>query len=591
MTEKKKYYLHQTTKEKFEINTQESVDKSKNIYKWGKKNDAPQEIVELLEGSAVHRGIIESKVSFIISDGWEVISNNGNVDIFLKNGISDYDLTDVAEASTLDLETFGAFAVKLVFTTVGDYSYCEHLDMDLLRRSSDSDEWILCDDWSDYKAEKKHYTIYSSSKDKGVYILVFKLPHKRKKKELGIYPKPSYIAALTDIESSKDISHFRLASVKNNFSLGTIINNPNGVPETEEEKKAARKWAEKFQLDGEYEGGFVINYSDGKENEITVNQLNGNDLDKRYLQTETSIVNNILTGHSITSPMLVGIKTSGQLGGSEEIETSFEIFKQTYISKRQNFINRAFNYIMNEVAEIQGEIALTEAKLPFEKAVTEDVVVRTKKVTNKHNSNVGIIEHFKKAGKPLDELNIVFKEQLDNEFGMEEAHTFSSEKVKTIFEEIGQLNATERRLSILSLLEKGNRVLDISKVLDMPIDEVHNEISTLKKQGLVNDSLEVTSKGNQAIRVAEIPVDEFEVRYTYEKRDDIPGSTLIKTSRDFCREMIGLNRAYTREEIDMISNIEGRDVFKDRGGWYHNPQTDRNTPYCRHIWKFILVRK
>lgn len=588
MSQKKKYHLSKVTKKKFEIDTSESVDKSKNIYKWGSKNDAPQELISLLNGSAVHRGVIESKVSYIISDGWDV--KNGSVEEFLKNGVSDFTLTDVTEACALDLETFNSIAVKLVFNTLGEYSYCEHLDMDLLRRSSDSDEWIYCGDWSDYRAERRSYDIYSNSKEKGVYILVFKMPSKREKKELGIYPKPNYIAALTDIESSKEISHFRLATVKNNFSLGTIINNPNGVPETDDEKKAARQWAEKFQLDGEYEGGFVINYSDGKENEITVNQLNGNDLDKRYLQTETSIINNVLTGHSVTSPMLVGIKTAGQLGGSEEIETSFDIFNQTYISKRQNFINRAFNYIMNDIAGVQGEIALAEAKLPFRKETTEEVVLK-KTVKQKHKKENTIIEHFKNAGKSLNDLNIIFKEELSNDFGMTEADTFSTQKVKSFFEEIGSLTATERKLSVLSLIEKGNRIVDISKVLDIPIDDVYNEIGKLKKEGLVDNNLNVTTKGSNAVKIADIPVEEFEIRYTYEKRDDISGSTLIKTSRDFCREMIGLNKAYTKEEIDIISGIEGRDVFRDRGGWYHNPKTDNNTPYCRHIWKFILVRK
>lgn len=574
-----KFHSQNIVREKFEIDTTESIDRSKDIYKWGKNNDAPQQLISLLNGSATHKGIIESKVSYVISDGWEVI--NGGVDKFLENGISDYDLTDVTEGCVLDLMVFGGFSVKLVFNTIGEYAYCEHIDFDLLRKESKEDEWVYCEDWSNSRAEKRSYDIYSSSREKGVYVLVFKTPSKREKKELGVYPKPDYIAALTDIESSKEISHFRLSTIKNNFSLGSIVNNPNGVPESEEEKKAARKWAEKFNNEGEYTGGVVINYSDGKENAITVEQINGNDLDKRYLQTETSIINNVLTGHSITSPMLVGIKTSGQMGGSEEIETSFNIFNQTYISKKQNFINRAFNYILNEVAGIDGKIKLAEAKLP---------ISLQPQPTNQFKKK-SVVELFAERGKNIDDLDIIFKEQLENDLDTLEAETFSTSKVNEFFEEIGVLSVTDRRMSILSMLDKGNRVADISKTLDVSIKSVYDDIAALKESQLLNDSLEPTSKGKGVLKVVDIPIDEFEVRYTYEKRDDITGDTIIKTSREFCRDMISLNRAYTREEIDVISGIEGRDVFKDRGGWYHNPKTDRNTPYCRHIWKFILVRK
>lgn len=579
----KKYYADNRTNKKFEINTQEIVNQQLEIISWGKKNDTPQELIKLLNTSPVHRGIIESKVSYIISDGWEVVS--GQVEEFLKNGSSDYDLTDVAEQCVFDLENFGAFALKLVFNNIGEYAYCEQLDVDLLRKSVVENEWVYCEDWSNTKTEKRIYDVFTYAKDKGSYILYFKLPTKRLQKELGIYPKPSYVAALTDIEASAEICHFRVSSIKNNFSLGTIINNPNGIPETDEEKEAARDFADQFQNDGEYNGGYVINYSDGKDKEITVTQVNGNDLDKRYLQTEQSVINNILTGHSVTSPMLVGIKVSGQLGGSDELENAFNIFKQTYVSKRQNFVNRAFNYVLNVVAGEQGEIALKEAELATTKAN------QPFKVEEQMSRKSRVIELFSKTGKKITDLNIVFAQSVPNDFTTSDADTFSSDIIKTMFDEVAGVTATDKRFTVLNLIKDGNRVQDIATITEQSIDDVYRNIRELKDAGYLSESLKITTKGVRALDIVEVPIDEFEVRYTYDKRDDIAGNTLIDTSRDFCREMIGLGRAYTRAEIDVISGIEGRDVFKDRGGWYHNPNTDRTTPFCRHIWKFILVKK
>jgi hypothetical protein len=58
----------------------------------------------------------------------------------------------------------------------------------------------------------------------------------------------------------------------------------------------------------------------------------------------------------------------------------------------------------------------------------------------------------------------------------------------------------------------------------------------------------------------------------------------ITQSRAFCEKLIDLNRTYTRQDIDNISQRVDRDVWKYRGGWYTNPETKATTPYCRHEW-------
>jgi len=80
-----------------------------------------------------------------------------------------------------------------------------------------------------------------------------------------------------------------------------------------------------------------------------------------------------------------------------------------------------------------------------------------------------------------------------------------------------------------------------------------------------------------------------EILYSYEERENLP--PLIGEHRDFCQELINLDRLYTRSEIDQISEIENRDVWKTRGGCYHNPNTDNTTRYCRHIWVQNVVKK
>jgi hypothetical protein len=81
--------------------------------------------------------------------------------------------------------------------------------------------------------------------------------------------------------------------------------------------------------------------------------------------------------------------------------------------------------------------------------------------------------------------------------------------------------------------------------------------------------------------------------YKYEKRPDVPGNTLISTSRGFCVRVINNNKLYTRSDIQTMSSIFGYDVFQFAGGFYHNPETDETTPYCRHFWveKKVKLKK
>ena len=79
--------------------------------------------------------------------------------------------------------------------------------------------------------------------------------------------------------------------------------------------------------------------------------------------------------------------------------------------------------------------------------------------------------------------------------------------------------------------------------------------------------------------------------YKYDLRPDAPRLVPGGESRAFCKRLIELGKYYTREEIDKMSSILGYDVWKRRGGWYHNPKTDVNEPACRHEWQPIVVRR
>jgi hypothetical protein len=116
--------------------------------------------------------------------------------------------------------------------------------------------------------------------------------------------------------------------------------------------------------------------------------------------------------------------------------------------------------------------------------------------------------------------------------------------------------------------------------------EVSKIIVGLQNNGYL-DGGNVTDKGLQEI----VNREQISVVYSYEKRPNAPDLVKGGSSRPFCKTLIEMDKVYTRNEIDNISSAVKRDVWSYRGGWYHNPNTDINTPSCRHFWKQNVIFK
>ena len=165
---------------------------------------------------------------------------------------------------------------------------------------------------------------------------------------------------------------------------------------------------------------------------------------------------------------------------------------------------------------------------------------------------------------------------------------FSNEQ--QMFASIGEIKAglLPVEKNILTLLSDGQDAPSIAKALDTNIETIAKTINKMITLEVYADG-EVTDLGKSLLKEVDAPINRFEVRYSYQERIGVPP---VKTqSRDFCKRLLGLNRLYTRQEIEQISIRINRDVWKYRGGWYTNPETGATTPYCRHIWNQQLVIK
>lgn len=646
------------------IKPDEEKDKQLGFIKWGKKNNYPFFLVDLLNGSAWHAGIIKNKTYYIAGGGIEIVS--GNMQPFIDNQYSEFDMNEIAELLAYDYEIFGGFCVIGTWNRDGSrVAVWEHLDLDLVRVDASERMYYISDDWTamQQSAEKtnlRSIPALDMNNKTGKFIIYYKDPVKRTKTEQGIYPKPPYYGGITAIQTDVDISRFHMHEIANSFKGGTMISFCDGYPETQEEAENIKAQVKGRTQSVEDAGEIIITFSDSKDKAPIVQSLNGNDLDKRYETTEHSVQQNILVSHSVVAPSLFGVAPEGSFNAAETADL-FEVFKKTYVDARQ----RRLEWMLNQMSELGGyigqvklkdvsplgtseapaqavapvapvgEIPANEVQVDVAKSALNgaqiasliDVVTKIKEGLLTSESALSIVlasfptideaQARRIVGFPATGTQQMSSCKHKDTFSDDEIKLFEefgthaddfkvyatypiawdtpSEQVFTkhdhIFATIGEIKLGLKDIdkNVLSLIQRGEDGVAISKALELSVEEVAKSLQRLSVLELVS-KMEITELGTTLIEEVDVPAERFEIAYTYR---EVPGIPPVETqSRDFCVRLISANRKYTREDLNTISSRVDRDVWKYRGGWYTNPDTQKSTPWCRHEWvQQIVIRQ
>jgi predicted transcriptional regulator len=353
-----------------------------------------------------------------------------------------------------------------------------------------------------------------------------------------------------------------------------------GQPTPEEMRIAKRRFKKNYQgAEAEESGGLIIMYNEQNEKPAEITNLQPSDFDKQFQQLNDQVQEEIFVGHRVSTPVIFGIATPGTLGQRNEIIEGYELFQTSYIEPRQKIKDSSFNVVFQYMAD---------AKI---------------KTTNKPPIGQDYILLFEKGILDKNEVRAELGFEILEEVAMSKKQ--SDEDVLNLFAECGVSKndyelckfefATASETAILQILNanEGITVGEIAKYVNIDAQKVMDAITQMIDDGLINSDngkLKTSTKGTRELSKS---VDtQIELRYEYGLDAAFTGQPeLIDTSRDFCRQLIGLNRYYTRTEIDTISSRVDRDVWKERGGWYTIPDTDVHINHCRHAWNSKLVRK
>ena len=329
--------------------------KGKNYVEFGAKNNYPNYLIELYGESPKHGAIVKGKVNYIFGKGFEGVEQKANSQGETWN--------QIMKRSILDDELQGGYYLQIIYNALGKIKDVFHIEFQKVRASKDLQTFYVKNDWtaSDFKEKAREYPAFNPNDPSGPQIFFVKQYNPKS----DVYPLPSYFQGLNYIESDIQVSRHILGNAKHNFVATKLINFNNGLPQEEEQQEVETDLKRKFaNHDGDR---VVIAFNPSRENAVDIVNLGETSLTKEdFTNVNNLIMQEIFSCHQVTSPMLFGIKTEGQLGGRSEIRDAYQIFQNTYVNERQQEHEQTFTTLMN-LAGIEGEFKIVPVEpLSFE---------------------------------------------------------------------------------------------------------------------------------------------------------------------------------------------------------------------------------
>ncbi len=604
------YYFGRSEKlEKFgalelpKFKTENNTDWVINGMMVGWKNQQPQYYNFLYQTSAKHHAIVDAKSRYTYGKGFKVVETGLNpytelieLKVFIKN----LENSKVIQKCILDRAIQGGFAVEVIYDKAGKRIMPHHLDFSYIRESKpeydkDGKElpkvYFYTSDWKAYKPkDNKDFTVFhpfdpNESPDKSKRYIIY---YKDYRPDLGAYPFPEYMGGLPYIQADAEVGNFVYNNVKQGFTSGYLFNFFQDDL-SDEQRASIEAMLVASKHGSENAGNPLVAFNKPGENGVTVTPIQANGQDERYINLNNQIRDEIFTAHTI-SPLVVGMKAeNGFSNNADEIRTAVENFTEGYVKSVQQIFNEFVNGII-DFNGIKGDVYLQRLD-PIKPQISESTLIW-------FNDKKLVADYYGiELPKEITTTTVLTEKQFNTD-----SLGISDDKYEVLHSEEYRFESIEDavnrqdvfRLSFAKKIEddvlgvlNDNPSLkpkEISEILKKPLSEVNKAIKKLNESGQL-DGRNVTTEG-------EGELEETIVVYKYKKRSDISGLDKLPTTRDFCVKYIDLSktRSFTIDDIRTLSTQEGYDVFKYRGGWYHNPKTDNTTPWCRHIWEARLIR-
>jgi hypothetical protein len=574
------------------------------------RNLYPQFLIDLYYSSSISSAIINATSEMIAGENL-IIENEDDRDLeatvklknFMNRANGNESLHEVIKKLAFDFKLQGGFALNIVWSKDRtQIAEIYHVGVEKLRCAKPDEMgrtpgYFISSDWSNIRQNKPYYVPAFNANDRtsanqimysGLYS-----------PNMNAYYTPDYVSCNNWALIDSKVSEFHLNNISNGFAGSFLISFANGIPTMEERNQIERSLTDKFCSESN-SGSFVLTFSDDKTRTPEVNPISTSDLDKQYLALQELLVQNILSGHRVTSKTLMGLdSTNGFSSNTDELINAANFYTQTVIKPFQDQIVKQLRKIfqINNMDMPVNFVQLKPITVQFDSKTLREVMTQ-----DEIREELGL--------EPLGEEKTVEQEVKFSKLGMidgqpvfstiEEAeahaktlgcsgyheheyegrtaymacegHSEATELSKFI-EEFGEDIPEGWEMIDDEIVDGEHQDFDFEAELNKVASEKFNFVSTGRATPNTRSEQDGLNKSGNAF---------YKVRYVYTRNNSLSqeGET-----REFCRLMTSANKIYRKENIISMGSRAVNPGWGPRGANTYSIWLYKGGGNCHHFWK------
>ena len=575
------------------------------------RNLYPQFLIDLYYNSSTHAAIINGTAEMIAGEDLIVPDDDVNLDAyvklkkFMRHANAKESLHQVIKKVAFDFKLQGGYALHIIWNRERtEIAELYHVPVERVRAGRPNelghvDTYYISADWSNTRTHKPYPIAAFNTNDRtsGSQLLYTG----SYSPNMDIYHTPDYNCqnwALVD----QRVAEFHLNNIENGFSGSYFISFANGVPTAEERRQIEQSLTDKF-TGAKNSGKFVLTFSDDRTRTPEITPISVSDADKQYLALQELLVQNILTGHRVTSKTLMGIdSTNGFSSNTDELINAANFYQNTVVRGFQLNILDTLQTIFS-VNNMDLEVEFVQLKpitVQFDSKTIREVMTQ-----DEIREDIGLAPLEEDEATVEQDVKLAKVGMIDGEpvfSTIEEAeahaktkgctgyheHTLESTGEKVYMACDGHAEATELSKFIQEFGEdipEGWEMIDDEIVdgehQDFDFEDELNKVASEKFEFISTGRATPNTRSEQdGLNKAGDKF--FKVRYVYTKNNALSqeGET-----RSFCKLMMASKKVYRKENIINMGTKAVNPGWGPRGANTYSIWLYKGGGNCHHYWK------
>jgi len=332
---------------------------------FGQDNLFPETLNQLYFTSPLHGAIVDFKVNATIGAGYQLktdkLTPQEKLDLYTWE--KKMKLAKSVRLVAKQIVLHNRVYFMLHFDEKHNVKRIENISPEKVRINRAKDCYFLCDDWAS-RIDVLPVTKYHPLNTDKCQLYAYELP------SIGqdFYSLPTYSSALNFAFLSGELSYFAKSNIQNSIFPAFAMMFPKR-PQSEEEKKVLRDTIDRMK-GAQNAGKGVAFFANSPDQLPKIESIPTNQNDKLFQEASGLNTEQICFAHTI-DPILMGVRTTGSLGGGADIKQAYVIFEKNVVIPLREMVEEVFTELLS-ICKLKAEFTIKNFQIINETIVERD---------------------------------------------------------------------------------------------------------------------------------------------------------------------------------------------------------------------------